>query len=81
MKTKEIKIKKDQWVLIAKNTKDLKIDFPDFKKCDYRVKFGEDEIDIKTKTFKLSGKKKIDIYCKGNNDSIIVVSLTKISLW
>ena len=73
MKTKKVKIKKDEWTLISKNRNSLQIDFPDFKKGDYKIKIGETEIDARNKTIKLNGKNKIEVYCKSKNDSVITI--------
>lgn len=77
MKTKKIKIKKDEWTLISKNRNSIQIDFPDFKKGDYKIKLGKSEIEVKSKTMKLNGKNKIDVYCKSMTDSVIIVSYIK----
>ena len=77
MKTKKIKIKKDKWTLISKNRNSLQIDFPDFKKENYKIRLGESEINVKNKTMKLNGKNKIDVYCKSKIDSIVIISYMK----
>ena len=64
---------KDKWKCIAFNKKRLKIEFLDFGKCKYWLKYGDVVTEVKSKRVNISSRKRYNIYIKAESKAKIKV--------
>lgn len=80
IKINKIKTKKDTWMEIKVKEINMSICFENFPETNYIIKIDDSEINVKSKSARISSKNKEKIYVKSDKDSEIMISLLKRSM-